>query len=1021
MIAALQSRNGSPVVQISHEHVGYRWATPEQALAMNAGAFDPLLRRVLDSNEEKLKPHDKRRARVQKIYDAAIHAALDKAKRKTLANLNGGRVEASEWDESKHPRNPAGESTGGEFASIGGGVSSDTSKQPDTSTPEGMAEFQKRQVNTPAFRNWFSESQVVSANGDPQIQHNMQPVVVYQGTPHGGFTEFDEKKIGDANLFGKGFYFTEDKRIAEDYTHKDANVPYDYVRKLEIPESRRIEYFKDYFDDIKAQSFHDDEQHQKVVGSVEAAKTDFLKTGKIEKLVQAGANAWVSGGPAYELSDSKTGEVSGTWLDTTFKLEKKYGYVSNPNSEVKAVYLSIKKPFDFDRLATQKDFESLKGYGNSDGRQGFYFKNVLGKVGETGPAGARLEKSLWAAKGDTVTWRNAQRMAKELHASKPQIFPDATGKTLTWQGLHYIMTDTGAFNSRREMVRNYVASLGHDGMTHTGGWNIGEKEHKVWIAFNPLQIKSATSNKGAFDPNSKNINASAHFIHAAIPSFNDFLFDEDDFASDFLAKMRAAGEKAFKVSMRALNLKPGQKLTPTGVVEDFLIKRENKLKDVPQEIYDDIKERLEEAAREGGSEADMADAVREAFDQTYEGRAETVARTETGSVYGAANNESIAQAGYNFRRWLSASDDFVRPSHQEVNGEIVAVGEPYSNGLMHPCDPDGPPEEVINCRCTEIAIADEDAPDNLTEARGANRHSTVHASAFDESQHPRNPAGSAGGGEFAPSGSAPASKGVPVFISPDVSANDKFMAKVIAAEHPSLEKYGVTVKIEPQSKPLGDFQAGGNTFSKGGHYDPATKTVMGHPDPTIMAHEMGHAEMDFALHQRARGLQDFSMSQRAEKADIYGQDNPIGLRADDRFKNPQEPRQEIHNKLLDFEHSLRQTESEAAHPTNYSKSWRKEMIFDGPQHVEHPVGYEAGTPYGGRESLLLGGPIFRHVNEAYAEFNAGAVNQALVKRGILEQPAIGYDFKKMGSKESREAFFKLRAAIHKAAKDKSVV
>jgi len=332
-----------------------------------------------------------------------------------------------------------------------------------------------------------------------------------------------------------------------------------------------------------------------------------------------------------------------------------------------------------------------------------------------------------------------------------------------------------------------------------------------------------------------------------------------------------------------------------------------------------------------------------------------------------------------------------------------------------------------------------DPDDEVSEGELEARES-IQAADFDESQHPRLPAGSPGGGEFTSGGESTSlqntpvfiSEGVssndrytPVFISEGVSSNDRFMANVIAADHPSLEKHGVGVKLEPESKNLGDFEVGGQTFSKGGHYDPVTRMVMGHPNPTIMAHEMGHAEMDFALHQRHRGLQDYSMSVQAEKADIYDANYPHHLRADDRYANPQGPRQEIHNKLLDFQHSLRDVASllrahDEAYPTDYSKAWKKERIFDRPDFVDHPVGYEAGTPYGGRKTLRFGGPIPRHVNEAYAEFNAGIVHKKLLSKGILESVPQGYDFKKMGNAESRKAFLELREAIHAAAKDKSI-
>jgi len=54
------------------------------------------------------------------------------------------------------------------------------------------------------------------------------------------------------------------------------------------------------------------------------------------------------------------------------------------------------------------------------------------------------------------------------------------------------------------------------------------------------------------------------------------------------------------------------------------------------------------------------------------------------------------------RVWDSAGDNKVRDSHRHMDGQTVqGLSQPYSNGLMHPGDPNGPPKEIIQCRCIE--------------------------------------------------------------------------------------------------------------------------------------------------------------------------------------------------------------------------------------------------------------------------------------------------------------------------------
>jgi SPP1 gp7 family putative phage head morphogenesis protein len=82
-------------------------------------------------------------------------------------------------------------------------------------------------------------------------------------------------------------------------------------------------------------------------------------------------------------------------------------------------------------------------------------------------------------------------------------------------------------------------------------------------------------------------------------------------------------------------------------------------------------------------------------------RAERIARTE---VIGASNMSSQAGAeatGLDLEKeWISFIDSATRESHVALNGEKVAMDEPFSNGLDVPGDAGGEAEEVINCRCT---------------------------------------------------------------------------------------------------------------------------------------------------------------------------------------------------------------------------------------------------------------------------------------------------------------------------------
>ena len=49
--------------------------------------------------------------------------------------------------------------------------------------------------------------------------------------------------------------------------------------------------------------------------------------------------------------------------------------------------------------------------------------------------------------------------------------------------------------------------------------------------------------------------------------------------------------------------------------------------------------------------------------------------------------------------WLTAGDNRVRPTHQDLDGYEIALDKDFPNGLDRPRDPNGPDSEIYRCRC----------------------------------------------------------------------------------------------------------------------------------------------------------------------------------------------------------------------------------------------------------------------------------------------------------------------------------
>lgn len=103
--------------------------------------------------------------------------------------------------------------------------------------------------------------------------------------------------------------------------------------------------------------------------------------------------------------------------------------------------------------------------------------------------------------------------------------------------------------------------------------------------------------------------------------------------------------------------------------------------------------------------AGLAKQVQATMGEHIVSSASTIARTETGFLQESIKVTAAKAEGYTHHKWVNASD--ARDSHQ--NQGSVKIGEKFPNGLTHPCEIGGPPEEVINCRCTTAPYIEESA------------------------------------------------------------------------------------------------------------------------------------------------------------------------------------------------------------------------------------------------------------------------------------------------------------------------
>jgi SPP1 gp7 family putative phage head morphogenesis protein len=148
---------------------------------------------------------------------------------------------------------------------------------------------------------------------------------------------------------------------------------------------------------------------------------------------------------------------------------------------------------------------------------------------------------------------------------------------------------------------------------------------------------------------------------------------------------------------------------------------------INETTLDGLKAMLQQAQAEGWSVPEMQTRMTTLFEQWMNGnltpdeltwfsdrmpayRTETIARSESMRASNAGSSELFSEWGVTQKEWLSTKDDRTRPEHADANGQVVNQDQPFKVGgedLMFPLDPNGSPENTINCRCTLLPVIGE--------------------------------------------------------------------------------------------------------------------------------------------------------------------------------------------------------------------------------------------------------------------------------------------------------------------------
>lgn len=192
------------------------------------------------------------------------------------------------------------------------------------------------------------------------------------------------------------------------------------------------------------------------------------------------------------------------------------------------------------------------------------------------------------------------------------------------------------------------------------------------------------------------------------------LYDPSEYTPEFQNLYKAHLTSVFGVGANEILKAPQISLTKSPVpdlkLNNIISNRSfNAAKSTTDRLIGDVLPKIKEGVSSGNTLEKTAESLKTEFNDMAKYELQRISRTETQSVYNQSKYETMfASDIIKFKKWVSSGLSNMRESHADMDGEIVGVDEPFSNGLMYPGDPNGEPEEVINCACTMVPVLDPD-------------------------------------------------------------------------------------------------------------------------------------------------------------------------------------------------------------------------------------------------------------------------------------------------------------------------
>ncbi|MDX1951499.1 MAG: phage portal protein [Verrucomicrobiota bacterium] len=250
--------------------------------------------------------------------------------------------------------------------------------------------------------------------------------------------------------------------------------------------------------------------------------------------------------------------------------------------------------------------------------------------------------------------------------------------------------------------------------SHTCG--AGSEAYAASIA-GSVRMKTSKMRRFFFEQRQRVITRLSETLAKNQKSLPDDLFDEAQEDSILLGRMKPllladlefGGAQLWReIGLENFSVAPAEAIA-------FLKARENHITGINEETFRALAANLSEGLNRGETTEQLIERVKEIYNKASDGRAETIALTETNIAVNSGRFGAMKQAKVPKKGWQASNLENVRSTHiaAERDYELgIPLDQAFRVGgyeLMHPGDPNGPAHEVINCRCFTFAILEEKA------------------------------------------------------------------------------------------------------------------------------------------------------------------------------------------------------------------------------------------------------------------------------------------------------------------------